>query len=450
MFSKNRLLSLVLGVWSVSFTANASNELNSLIEQALEADKNRMQYSAASLAIQEQGVASSTLSDPKLKFGVGNLPVDSFSFDEDPMTNISIGIMQQFERGSSQSLRQKKSNQQAEGTQFQIKARELDVAKAMTNLWLELGYLQFVETNLKQDLRLKKDLLGYIESNYALGNSDTQDLLQAELAISKLEDNIQANTQNQQRIIHQLSEWLGDDWLQRTSKLNASNHLDWPQVSQKLTRSTGLKHYPLLTSHPLVQMTEILIKTKQIDIEISEEAYAPQFGVEVMYAYRQADNMRGEPAPDMLSAFVTVDIPLFTGNRQDRVSNAAQHQLGASKLQRDLLLQQLNSQLNTLIVEKQNFEQRIERYDSLLLPRSKERVEAVTRGYESNTLPFEQMIQANSDDLAMQIEYQRLTTDLNRTLSNIAYLIDAYGYRVAAPNYKNSSPKGDNSKESKQ
>lgn len=319
----------------------------------------------------------------------------------------------------------------------------------MTTLWLELGYLQFMQENLKENHQLQAQLLRYMESNYSLGNIDTQDLLDAELSLSKLDDKLQANTQNQQRIQYQLSEWLGDEWLQQQHQLQAANNLNWPNVDNKLSGSTGVKHYPLLQGHPMVQLSETQIKTNQIEVDISEEAYAPQFGVEVMYAYRQADNMRGEPASDLLSAYVTVDIPLFTGNRQDRVSNAAQHKLGASRLQKDLLLQQLNAKLNTLIVEKDNFEQRIERYEGALLPRSKERVDAVNRGYDNNTLAFEQVIKAQAEDLSLHLEYERLITDLNLTISDIAYLINGYGYQVSAPTYSTAQSHGANSQESK-
>lgn len=450
MFIKNSIAGSLLGALLISTSAGASDELDRLIEQALNADKNRMQFSAQSRAMQEQGVANSTLMDPKLKFGVGGLPVDSFRFDEDPMTNISVGLMQQFERGSSQSLKQKKSNQQAEGAQFQIRSRELDVARAMTGLWLELGYLQYMQGNLNENHKLQTQLLRYMESNYSLGTSDTQDLLDAELSLSKLDDRLQANAQNQQRIQYQLSEWLGDEWLAAQHSLHAENQLQWPSVERKLSGSTGVKHYALLSGHPMVQLSETQIKTNQIEVDISEEAYAPQIGLEVMYAYRQADNMRGEPASDLLSAYVTVDIPLFTGNRQDRVSNAAQHKLGASRLQKDLLLQQLNAQLNTLIVEKDNFEQRIERYRNVLLPRSQERLAAVNRGYDNNTLSFEQVIKAESEDLALNLEHQRLITDLNLTISNIAYLINGYGYQVEAPTHSIAHSQGAQSQESNQ
>lgn len=85
----------------------STQELANLISLALSNDGSRRQFYGQSEAMRETGVANATLMDPKLKVGVGGLPVDSFKFDEDPMTNISVGLMQQFERGSTLELQQK-------------------------------------------------------------------------------------------------------------------------------------------------------------------------------------------------------------------------------------------------------------------------------------------------------------------------------------------------------
>lgn len=82
--------------------------LMQLIHAAIEQDAARKQFYAQSVAMREIGVVSATLMDPKVKVGFGGLPIDSFQFDQDPMTNLSVGVMQQFERGSTLELSQKK------------------------------------------------------------------------------------------------------------------------------------------------------------------------------------------------------------------------------------------------------------------------------------------------------------------------------------------------------
>ena len=101
-FKKAWLVSAISVV--LSHQVMAENQLTQLIEQALSSDASREQIYEQSQAMRATGIASSTLADPTLKVGFGGLPVDSFKFDEDPMTNISVGLMQKFGRGSSLDL----------------------------------------------------------------------------------------------------------------------------------------------------------------------------------------------------------------------------------------------------------------------------------------------------------------------------------------------------------
>ncbi len=423
---------------------SSTQQLNTLIEIALSQDGNRKQYFAQSQAMRETGIASATLMDPKLKVGFGGLPVDSFQFDEDPMTNISVGLMQQFERGDTLDLQQKKAGQQADGLALQVQARELTVVNSMTQLWLELGYQQVVESVMRENRRLLVELENYVQTNYSIGKSEAQDLLNAKLQVSKLDEKLQANQQVQRRLISQLSEWLGSDWLGNQAidsqavdpqgRLHATNHIDWSLLESKLaTNRDSTKHYQLLMEHPLVKITDATISSNQTQVELAEQAYTPQFGVEVMYAHRQANNMAGETASDLVSAYLTVDIPLFTGNRQDKNLSAAQYQVGAAKSQKDTLLSQMNAQVNALLVDRSNLIQRLDRYQTSLLPQTAARISAVERGYQNNTAQFNDVILATTDELALKLEQQRLITDLNIVNSKLASLVSGFDYQVKPP-----------------
>ncbi|EOX4467922.1 TolC family protein [Vibrio sp. 2026] len=417
----------------------STQQLNALIEAALANDTSRSQYAAQSQAMRETGVASSTLMDPKLKVGFGGLPVDSFKFDEDPMTNISVGLMQQFERGATLDLNQRKANQQADGMAYQVQVREREVANSITQLWLELGYLQYAETLIESNQRFMVEMEQYIQTNYSIGKSEAQDLLNTQLQVNKLDEKLQSNQQMQNRAVAQLSEWLGSEWLNHRSidSNQAGYQLDWSRLNTLLEQQTSnTQYYSLLNQHPMAQMADANISANRTQVEVAEQSYTPQFGVEVMYAYRQSDNMKGEPASDLLSAYLTMDIPLFTDNRQDKNVAAAQYQVGAAQYQKDTLLAQMNAQVNALMTDRMNLTERIQRYQERLLPQSKARIEAVERGYQNNTAQFGDVITASTDELALQMELARLITDMNQVNSKLSMLLGGFEYQVSAPNTK--------------
>ncbi|MFV0449638.1 MAG: TolC family protein [Vibrio sp.] len=419
-----------------AFASQASTPdktLVQLIEAALSNDGTRRQYYAEAQAMRETGKASATLMDPKLKFGVTGLPTDSFAFDEDPMTNITVGFMQQFNRGDTADLSDRKASQQASALEVKVSARELEVANAITQIWLELGYQQVANQVMLENRTLMSELENFIQTNYSIGKSEAQDLINAQLQVAKLDEKIQANEQMQQRLIAQLSEWLGSDWLLNSNHFKATNQLNWDALQNIENAAGSRNYYAQLNQNPTVQMLDASIDVRRTQVDIARESYAPQFGIEVMYAYRQSDDMRGEPASDLVSAYITMDVPLFTGNKQDKDLAAAQYQVGAAQSQKDTLLSQMNAKVNALLIDKNNLVQRLDRFESTLLPQADSRVKATERGYQNNTAQFNDVILATRDELALKLEYQRLITDLNLVNNNLSALLNSYSYQVDKP-----------------
>ncbi|MCQ1056615.1 TolC family protein [Photobacterium sp. ZSDE20] len=427
IFRAIRMVSLIgfaASSWANSYPEHAHSEpatLKRLINWAVEHDVAQQQIQFQADAISEMGIANSQLMDPKVKVGIGGLPVDSFAFDEDPMTNISVGLMQQFGRGDSLSLLQKQSRQQAGSIRKQADIRKLDVTKAITTSWIELAYLEQSQRLIKQNQDLFRELTRYLSTNYGVGASQVQDLIQAELQVNKIDDQLQSNQQMQQQLRAQLSEWLGEQAWQIKPKA----YPQWQALQAYLAASTQ-DHYQQLASHPNILVTDELIKSSETGVEIANESYQPQFGVEVMYAHRQADRMDGSAAPDLVSAYVTVDLPLFTEKRQDRKLSAAQHQVGAAKTQRDLMLRQMHAQISAAVINRDNTLQRLDRYRSALLKQAKEKTQAVERGYQNNTSQLDEYIRAASEELAIELEQARLAADLQQTNNTLAYLLNKY------------------------
>ncbi|WEM43081.1 TolC family protein [Photobacterium sp. DA100] len=420
------LIGFAANSWAANLPGNASADdkpasLNALINWAIEHDIAQQQIQFQADAISEMGIANSQLMDPKLRMGVNGLPVDSFAFDEDPMTNISVGLMQQFGRGNSLSLQQKQSQQKAGSVRKQADVRRLDVTQTITSAWIELTYLEQSHLLMQQNQDLFRELTRYLSTNYGVGASQAQDLIQAELQVNKIDEQLQANQQMQQRLRAQLSEWLGEQAWQ----VKATGYPQWLALQEYFAKAPH-DHYQALTAHPRIQIADELIKSNETGVELANESYQPQFGVEVMYAYRQADRMDGSPAPDLVSAFVTMDLPLFTEKRQDKKLSAAQHQVGEARTQRDLTLRQMHAQVSAAAIDRDNTQQRLVRYRSTLLKQAKEKTQAVERGYQNNTSQLDEYIRAASEELAIELEQARLAADLQQANNTLAYLLNKY------------------------
>ncbi|ENM4022521.1 copper transporter, partial [Vibrio cholerae] len=118
-----------------------------------------------------------------------------------------------------------------------------------------------------------------------IGKSEAQDLLNTQLQVNKLDEKLQSNQQMQNRVVAQLSEWLGSEWLNRRSidSNQAGYQLDWSHLNALLDQQTSdTQYYMLLNQHPMAQMADANISANRTQVEVAEQSYRPQFGVEVM------------------------------------------------------------------------------------------------------------------------------------------------------------------------
>jgi hypothetical protein len=105
--SKKHLLGFISAVVITTLPGVAvALSLQQAEQLALEADPLIKSYRASSRSFDAESSANSTLPDPKLRLGMFNVPLDSFSTTEDPSTQLRIGIQQEFPRGDTTDLKQ--------------------------------------------------------------------------------------------------------------------------------------------------------------------------------------------------------------------------------------------------------------------------------------------------------------------------------------------------------
>ncbi|NNG12776.1 MAG: hypothetical protein HKM88_05950, partial [Halobacteria archaeon] len=98
---------VLLALSSSSLHAIAALTLAEAEQLALSEDPAVAASRARSQALREDAVASGQLPDPKLKTGLFNLPLDTFDIDQEPTTQLRLGLQQTFPRGATLKHRQR-------------------------------------------------------------------------------------------------------------------------------------------------------------------------------------------------------------------------------------------------------------------------------------------------------------------------------------------------------
>lgn len=375
---------------------------------------------ASAEALAETAVADAQWADPKIRLGVANLPTDSFAFDEQPMTQKLIGVSQQFPRGNSRALTRTRGEDTAEAGFARSADLALALERDVSSAYLTLAEQLRLRTLLMENRRWMQELVGYNRARLASAQIQSQQLLQSQLALARLDDRIAEVDGVINRARGELSRWIGAAaWGEVDSALPA-----WRDTRDWLAAQTLPVPVVLVEQHPALAAQSALVAAERAGVALAQEAYKPQLGVEVSYGQR--DPIPGNLSPgsdgaDFASAMLTFDVPLFRANRQDRRLRASRARESAAMLARQNLLQQMNGAFNGAVAMAHNLERRRAHYQSALVAQADATAEAVLAGYASNTADLEAVIDARMQAIDTRLAAAELDYRYFRALALIRY-----------------------------
>lgn len=374
---------------------------------------------ARTQAMMEQSVAAGELTDPKLQIGLLNLPTDSFDFDQEPMTQFRVSYIQQFPSGDSRRIKRDKAVSQSQQFQHQAEARRRQLIMQVRLSFLETLYWEQARETVTQNRQLVSQLSDFVQSRFSVGRSNQFDFITVQQRLSKLDDRLTQIDQNISNGRYQLTEWIGEE----PSRMALSSNLAiLEQVSrQRLDREQINR---TIARHPRIEEINNQIDVSRKDLELIRESEKPGWGLNVSYAFRD-DAPDGTDRADFFSAVITLDLPLFTENRQQQQQRAQQHDLSSSQLQRDALLRKLRSNVLRLRTDIDLLERRDTLYRDTLIPQAEQRSQAALQTYQSGSGSFADVMQAYMEALNIQLEQKRIQIDSLKSRANLLYFLQA-------------------------
>ncbi len=414
---RNKLLAyLAATVYSCLFligTAQAQLSLQQAEQMALEYDAELQIKRARSGAFKEESVAADTLPDPRLKLGLMNFPTDTFERDQEPMTQVQVGVQQMFPRGDSLQIKSRQALQSSQAMEFAASDRErkirLDVRKAYLDL---LFWLQSEEV-VRNNIRLFSQLVEITQSQYAAGIQRQQDVIHAELELGMLNDRLDAIRTNQGKSRARLSKLIGID--------KPGQLVDGLPVMPALPSDN--QWLGNVEQHPLVQMEASMVARSLNGIELAKQAYKPDWMLDLTYGFRDGNNPNGSERADFLSAMVSIDLPLFTGDKQDRTLAASRHQHYAAMQAREERLRKLKSQLQSEQSDWETAQQRINRFHKIIVPQSEENAKAALYAYQNRRGNFNSLMRARITELETKLKFLKLRISYLKSQAQLLYLV---------------------------
>lgn len=382
-------------------------------------------------ALLAEGIAAGELPDPRLSMGLANLATDTLDFDQEPMTQFKMGIAQHFPRGDTRKLQRRQKQEESAAHSLLRQNRKAQIELRVSLLWLDNFLSQQSIALIEQNYHLFEQLVDITHANYITTSGATrqQDVIRAELELSRLNDRLIDLRRQSDAARQALMEWLSPELANKTfpEVLPARSYQSLPEYFGNAgLKPTAFGANPALVQmiqrHPRLQVIDQKLQVAATDVELAKEQYKPEWGVNAAYSYRDDDPF-GKDRADFVSLGVTVDVPLFTENRQDQRLKAAGLRRAALQTERDLLLRQLLAASEKAWAELRRLDEREQLYRDHLLPKMHDQADAALAAYTSDGGDFAEVMWARIAELNTQVMALELKVERQKMIANINYFI---------------------------
>ncbi len=396
-------------------SAQNSEQLNSLVDKAI-AINPKIKLLEAKLNMARENIPIGTnLPDPVFTVGVLNIPVNTFSFRQEPMTGTALNISQTIPFPSVLKAKAKVKTMDTLIVKQEIADLKNMIVQKISILYFTLQEKRKEIELAKESVDLLKQISLVAKRKFEVGSASLENVVQVEVQITKVKDKIEALKGETQSMQAQINAFLlrNDNVFVATPKIMPILYKLFVTDSLLVTAT---QNRPLLKGIKLYQNKAVLQQ------KVVEKKYYPNFKVGLQYTLRSYNKTTGANFPDFLGFMVGVTIPLGYGGSIKAEVNKAHYlqdyygQQFNSSLQ---IIQQSFAKINAKIIALRSREKLLSK---TMLPQTLQAYQAAIADYQVNKIDFVNVMKAEDDILKIKTELAKIRTSFYKQIAQLEYL----------------------------
>jgi len=409
------LLIIMLSFVGTQFGQQKNESLQDLISEAIKVSpKIKMLHSKFDVAKSSIEIGTN-LPDPVLTLGVVNMPTNSFSFSQEPMTGKILGLSQAIPfPGALRSASDVKSvdtsivHQETADLENKIKN---DVSDFYFDLQLRREEIRLS----RKSIVLLKQISDVVRRKFEVGTASLQNVVQVEVQITRVKDRIEVLKGKEQATLAQLNALLLRDDASKVFTIEITP-----------IKNTNVKTAALLSlaskNRPALKSINLLVEKAKLMQRKAEFSFYPNFKFGLQYSQRDHNFATGVNFSDFLSVVVGVSLPInYGGNKTAKVDRARYlqglyHDKFNSSLQ---VLQKAFGKINAKLDELESREVLIEK---TLLPQAEQEYKSSIADYQVGKIDFVNVIKAEDAIIKINTELAKVRTDYQTNIAQMEFL----------------------------
>lgn len=356
-----------------------------------------------------------TLPDPMINLNAMNFPTDSFDRDQEGMTQLQFGISQVIPFPGKLGLMEEVASFNASAAGYSTDERRVQLAKNVKAKWWQIHYLDRAIETLAKNKSLLRQFITVAKTKYETGKGLQQDILLAQLELSKLMDkDIQLLALRRHQAI-QLNT-LMDRPASDSIKLPDSISLHMPKV-----RSEAQLYEVAETLRPTLKEKETNVEAARARLNLAEKDRYPDFKLGVTYGERAGDNppFMGGSRADLFSVMLGVKIPLYSGRKQSKAISQRTTELARSRYALTDEMGLVRSEISASITDYQKSQDQFDLFGKGIIPQAQQTVHSMLAAYQVSEVDFLNLLRSQMTLFNYELQYWKALSEAKQALARL-------------------------------
>jgi outer membrane protein TolC len=395
--------------------------LNNLIEKAIELSPKLKTLE------NKQGVANSkiaqfsNLPDPMLTFGLMNLPTNSFSFTQEPMTGKILGLSQAVPFPGKLSAAADVLSKDGEIVQQEIDDARNEIANDVRKIYYDLRFTREAIRIAEKSKKNLEQISQVVKTKYTVSNASQQNLIQIEVELTKIKDRIEELRGNEQSNLAALNSYLlqASDVDIKTAQVPSiiSEHY----IIDNLVQSAK-QNRPFLKGITLAKQKSQLMES------LADYEFYPNFNFSLQYSQRDEISRTNTSLNDLVSVTVGFNLPFDYGGKKSAKVEEAQLMQKMYADQYETALQLLNKSFGISVSKLNELVEREKLIREGLLPQAEQSLKATIANYQVGNIDFINVLDAQNKVYEVETSLYKIRTAYFKELSQLEFLTGNSNY----------------------
>ncbi len=393
---------------------NEAISVKEAVQLAISANPGYAAQKAHARALAEIPAQVGTLPDPVLSVNAMNLPVASFSITDENMTQLQVGYSQALPFPGKLGLRKQAAESRAKASQFDTSEFLLKLERNVRISWWNLFYLDRAIEIVGLNQNLLRGFIRIAEIKYKLGKGLQQDVLLAQLELSKLLDVEISLISARREVEADFNALLNRPAIVPVAISEKINE-DIPSVPDEAELNMiAVKNRPLLASRSEE------IGSAEAEVELAKKDYYPDFKLGAVYGNRSGNNpVNGEGRSDLSSLMFSMNLPIFTSTKQDRRLEQRFAEHARSKFYLQDAKESVLAEVSRAFADYNKAREQADLFKNGIIPQATQTIASMLAGYQVNKVDFLNLVRSQVTLYNYETQYWKKQAEANQALARL-------------------------------